>query len=105
MKKQIPVLDKDKQQKVWIKVRKIDRNFNLDELAHRHTYEELIWIKSGTGSQLIDEETIKLQANTLYLMATRLTLFISFCKDKGASIFSGIGVSEYRFAVVEIAQC
>jgi len=69
MKKQIPVLDKDKQQKVWIKVRKIDRNFNLNEHAHRHTYEELIWIKSGSGSQLIDEETIKLQANTLYLIS------------------------------------
>jgi len=69
MKKQIPVFDKDKEEKVWIKVRKLDINFSLNEDNHRHTYEELIWVKSGKGTQLIDNERLTIQANTLYLIS------------------------------------
>lgn len=69
MKKQIPIFDKDKEEKVWIKVRKLDTDFNMDEDNHRHTFEELIWIKSGIGSQLIDNELYIIQPNTLYLIS------------------------------------
>jgi len=69
MKKKIPVFDKDKEEKVWIKIRKLDTNFSLDEDNHRHTYEELIWVKSGDGTQLIDNERLTIQANTLYLIS------------------------------------
>ncbi len=69
MKKQIPVFDKDKEEKVWIKIRQLDANFRLDEDNHRHTYEELIWVKSGDGTQLIDNEKLSIQANTLYLIS------------------------------------
>lgn len=69
MKKQIPVFDKDKEEKVWIKVRQLDANFCLNEEHHRHSYEELIWVKSGTGTQLIDNEQLTVQANTLYLIS------------------------------------
>ncbi len=69
MKKQIPVFDKDKAEKVWIKVRQLDANFCLDEDHHRHTYEELIWVKSGIGTQLIDNEKLTIQPNTLYIIS------------------------------------
>lgn len=69
MKKQIPIFDKDKEEKVWIKVRQLDANFCLDEDNHRHTYEELIWVKSGIGTQLIDNEKLIIQANTLYIIS------------------------------------
>lgn len=67
--KKIPILNKDKQKEVWIKVRKIDPDFKLDEEHHRHAYEELIWINSGTGTQLIDNETIEIEGETLYLIS------------------------------------
>ena len=63
-------------------------------------YEKIQYVYAPNGNHVPDKFSTKLGEE-----ATRLTLFISFCKGKGASIFSGIGVSEYRFAVVEIAQC
>lgn len=68
MKNSIPIFDKDKEEKVWIKVRKLDTDFSMDEDNHRHTYEELIWVNSGSGTQLIDNEIYEIKANTLYLI-------------------------------------
>jgi len=65
----IPILDKDKEVKIGIKIRKLDTNFSLNENYHRHTYEELIWVQEGEGQQLIDEQLIQIQPNTLYLIA------------------------------------
>ncbi len=69
MKQHIPVFDKDKAEEVGIKVRKLDTDFSMDEANHRHTYEELIWVKSGTGAQLIDNQTYPVTPNTLYLIS------------------------------------
>lgn len=69
MKHKIPIFNKDKAEEVWIKVRKLDTNFSKDETNHRHTYEELIWVKSGTGTQLIDNQVYTVKPNTLYFIA------------------------------------
>lgn len=69
MKQHIPIFNKDKAEEVGIKVRKLDANFSMDETNHRHTYEELIWVKSGTGAQLIDNQTYPVTPYTLYLIS------------------------------------
>jgi len=69
MKLNIPVVNSDKSEKFWIKVREIDANFSRNEKAHRHTYEKLIWVRSGTGKQIIDAEIIEIKRNTLYLIS------------------------------------
>lgn len=69
MKRKIPVFSKDKSEEVSIKIRKLDTNFSMDEANHRHTYEELIFIKSGTGRQLIDNKIYTIQPNILYFIS------------------------------------
>ncbi len=51
-------------------------SFNYDpdespnpELPHRHNFQELIWIKSGSGKQTIDGEMSEISAATFYLIA------------------------------------
>ncbi|MCW9033180.1 MAG: helix-turn-helix transcriptional regulator [Rhodospirillales bacterium] len=39
------------------------------EHPHRHNFQELIWIKSGTGKQAIDGETMEIRPSTFYLIA------------------------------------
>jgi AraC family transcriptional activator of pobA len=53
----------------WI--RKILDNFGLDEEhepAHRHNYQEILWIRSGSGQQLIDERKFSVKPSTFYLI-------------------------------------
>ena len=69
MKHHIPIFNKDKTEEVWLKVRKLDANFSQDETNHRHTYEELIWVKSGIGTQLIDNQVYSITPNTLYFIS------------------------------------
>ena len=40
----------------------------LDEKPHRHNYQEIIWIKEGTGKHTIDDQLIHLTPNTFYLI-------------------------------------
>ncbi len=40
----------------------------LDEKAHRHRFQELIYIKSGTGSHFIDDNTIELKERSFYFI-------------------------------------
>ena len=52
-------------------IRKILGNFGQDaahEPAHRHSFQEIIWIESGSGEQLIDDRKISLKRNTFYLI-------------------------------------
>ena len=69
MKNKIPIFNKDKTEVVWLNVRKLDTNFSEDETNHRHTYEELIWVKKGIGTQLIDNEVYSVKPNTLYYIS------------------------------------
>ncbi|MFK7980629.1 MAG: helix-turn-helix transcriptional regulator [Saprospiraceae bacterium] len=69
MKHHIPIFNKDKTEEVWLKVRKLEANFSQDETNHRHTYEELIWVKSGIGAQLIDNQIYSIHPNTLYFIS------------------------------------
>lgn len=52
-------------------IRKILGNFGQEEAhepAHRHSFQEIIWIQSGTGHQLIDDRKISVEPNTFYLI-------------------------------------
>ena len=69
MKHSIPIFNKDKTEEVWLKIRKLDPNFSQNETNHRHTYEELIWVKSGVGAQLIDNQVYSIKPNTLYFIS------------------------------------
>lgn len=40
----------------------------LNEAAHRHTYQEILWIKEGTGQHSIDDELFTIENNTFYLI-------------------------------------
>ncbi len=41
----------------------------ITEAPHRHNFQEIIWIKSGSGKQTIDGQMLKIQAQTFYLVA------------------------------------
>ena len=45
----------------------IDRKM-LDEKPHRHPFQEIIFILSGSGKHTIDDEEFKLSSNTLYVI-------------------------------------
>jgi len=52
-------------------IRPLLPNFNketLDETPHRHNFQEILWIKSGKGTQSIDENLIILESNTFYFI-------------------------------------
>ena len=105
MKQHIPIFNKDKAEEVGIKVRKLDANFSMDESNHRHTYEELIWVKSGTGSQLIDNQTYSITPNTLYLISKGQVHNFQEGKDMEAYVigFSPSFLSTYsplRFSII-----
>lgn len=40
----------------------------LNEAAHRHTYQEILWIKEGAGQHSIDDELFTIENNTFYLI-------------------------------------
>jgi AraC family transcriptional activator of pobA len=40
----------------------------LNEAAHRHTYQEILWIKEGSGKHSIDDELFTIENNTFYLI-------------------------------------
>jgi len=40
----------------------------LDDKAHRHLFQEIIYIKSGQGSHFIDDKTIQLRPRCFYLI-------------------------------------
>lgn len=39
-----------------------------DEGVHRHDFQELLWIRSGSGRHRIDDETVEIQPQTFYLI-------------------------------------
>ncbi|MGB1249733.1 MAG: AraC family transcriptional regulator [Candidatus Promineifilaceae bacterium] len=41
----------------------------IDEPPHRHNFQELIWIKSGSGTHKLDEQTLNIKPLTFYLIA------------------------------------
>lgn len=40
----------------------------LNEAAHRHTYQEILWIQEGKGKHSIDDELFTIENNTFYLI-------------------------------------
>jgi AraC family transcriptional regulator, transcriptional activator of pobA len=40
----------------------------LNEAAHRHTYQEILWIQEGNGQHSIDDELFTIENNTFYLI-------------------------------------
>jgi AraC family transcriptional regulator, transcriptional activator of pobA len=40
----------------------------LNEAAHRHTYQEILWIQEGNGKHSIDDELFTIENNTFYLI-------------------------------------
>lgn len=41
----------------------------MDEPPHRHNFQELIWIKSGSGEHKLDEQVLDIKPRTFYLIA------------------------------------
>lgn len=41
----------------------------LHEDPHRHNFQEILWIRSGTGQQAIDGRVLTIQSNSFYLIA------------------------------------
>lgn len=68
----IPFVDigKDRSQSFMIRpiLRHIDP-IELNEGPHRHNYQELLWIKAGTGRHKIDEQVLEITPATFYLVA------------------------------------
>lgn len=64
-------------------IRPLTENFTketLDEKPHRHEFEEIIWIRSGSGLQYIDNDKIKLLPRTFYII--KVGQIHSFIKGK-----------------------
>jgi AraC family transcriptional regulator, transcriptional activator of pobA len=40
----------------------------LKEAAHRHTYQEILWVREGQGQHTIDDQLFPLENNTFYLI-------------------------------------
>jgi AraC-like DNA-binding protein len=40
----------------------------LKEAAHRHTYQEILWVREGYGQHTIDDQLFPLENNTFYLI-------------------------------------
>lgn len=41
----------------------------LPEPPHQHNFQELIWIKSGVGKYIIDDQVLQIYPETFYLIA------------------------------------
>ena len=39
------------------------------ESPHRHNFQELIWVRSGSGSHVVDDQILEIQPHTFYLIA------------------------------------
>jgi AraC family transcriptional regulator, transcriptional activator of pobA len=39
------------------------------EVPHRHDFQEIFWVRTGSGKQSIDEQILDIQAQTFYLIA------------------------------------
>jgi len=65
----IPVQDLMRKNTFEIKYLKtdIDRKL-LNEQPHKHLWQEVIYVKSGTGRQKIDDKVFELKANTFYMI-------------------------------------
>lgn len=72
---QIPHIDLDRAQPVAFQIRQLrDLNYpqpqiEKNEQPHRHNFQELIWIASGSGLHEIDGKQLAIHPNTLYLIA------------------------------------
>jgi len=52
-------------------IRPLRRTVDPDELQeglHRHNFQELLWVRSGTGRHRIDDEILEIQPRTFYLI-------------------------------------
>ncbi|MFK7801040.1 MAG: helix-turn-helix domain-containing protein [Anaerolineae bacterium] len=68
----IPFVDIGDDQSKSFMIRPIIRNVDPlihDEGPHRHNYQELLWIKGGSGRHKIDQETLEITPATFYLIA------------------------------------
>lgn len=68
----IPFVDIGDDQSKSFMIRPIIRNVDPlihDEGPHRHNYQELLWIKSGSGRHKIDQETLEITPATFYLIS------------------------------------
>ncbi|MGB1288226.1 MAG: helix-turn-helix domain-containing protein [Aggregatilineales bacterium] len=70
-------------------IRPIQRDIDPEDL-HRHSFQELLWIRTGTGEQRIDDHVLKIQKNTFYLIS----------RGQVHHFMTGIGLDGYvlRFA-------
>lgn len=41
---------------------------SLNEVPHRHSFQELLWVKSGAGRHRIDDDVLEIQSQTFYLI-------------------------------------
>ncbi|GAB5493483.1 MAG: helix-turn-helix transcriptional regulator [Phototrophicaceae bacterium] len=41
---------------------------SINEVPHRHSFQELLWVKSGSGRHRIDDDTLEIHAQTFYLI-------------------------------------
>ncbi len=52
-------------------IRPIKQNISKEtmvEIPHRHSYQEILYVRSGRGKQMIDGQAINIQPNTFYLI-------------------------------------
>jgi len=68
----IPFLDIGNDRSKSFMIRPILRNIDpiiLNEGPHRHNYQELLWIKEGSGRHEIDQEILEITPATFYLIS------------------------------------
>lgn len=69
---QIPFVELDLQDSASFHIKKIQENIDIEEdeeSSHRHTYNEIFWIRSGSGTQTIDDQQLEISPGTFYMVA------------------------------------
>ena len=69
---QIPFVDIVLQVPSSFHIKTIQKNIDIEddeESSHRHSFQEIFWIKSGSGTQSIDDRILKISPGTFYIIS------------------------------------
>ncbi len=69
MSEQIPFLDLRPFSSSSFHIRPLRSHIDAEDDAHRHNFQEIIWVESGNGRHQIDEAVLELKPSTFYLIA------------------------------------
>jgi AraC family transcriptional activator of pobA len=68
----IPFQSLAQKENIGFIIRPIKKDFTPEdshEKPHRHSFQEIIWIKKGEGKNIIDEQEIDVKPNTFYIIS------------------------------------